>query len=162
MNDAPEGIEGLMLKRKDSPYLAGRPKGHWFKWKRDGAHGRLRADVCPARPRQALVLLFRLYVRRLDGEATGTLTGARRQGLFRLHRRGTGADRPLRAAEHHRALWPGARSVTPKLVLESGLRRRPGINTPQVRHRHALSPHRPHPLGQAGGGGRHARHAQER
>lgn len=29
-----EGIEGLMLKRRSSPYLAGRPKGHWFKWKR--------------------------------------------------------------------------------------------------------------------------------
>jgi DNA ligase-1 len=29
-----EGIEGLMLKRKDSPYLAGRPKGYWYKWKR--------------------------------------------------------------------------------------------------------------------------------
>lgn len=29
-----EGIEGLMLKRRESPYLAGRPKGHWFKWKR--------------------------------------------------------------------------------------------------------------------------------
>lgn len=29
------GIEGLMLKRADSPYLAGRPKGSWFKWKRD-------------------------------------------------------------------------------------------------------------------------------
>lgn len=28
-------IEGLMLKRGDSPYLAGRPKGPWFKWKRD-------------------------------------------------------------------------------------------------------------------------------
>jgi DNA ligase-1 len=27
-------IEGLMLKRRQSPYLAGRPKGHWFKWKR--------------------------------------------------------------------------------------------------------------------------------
>jgi DNA ligase-1 len=27
-------IEGLMLKRRDSPYLAGRPKGHWWKWKR--------------------------------------------------------------------------------------------------------------------------------
>jgi DNA ligase-1 len=27
-------IEGLMLKRRTSPYLAGRPKGHWFKWKR--------------------------------------------------------------------------------------------------------------------------------
>ncbi len=29
------GIEGLMLKRRESPYLSGRPKGHWFKWKRD-------------------------------------------------------------------------------------------------------------------------------
>jgi DNA ligase-1 len=28
------GIEGLMLKRKTSPYLAGRAKGHWWKWKR--------------------------------------------------------------------------------------------------------------------------------
>jgi DNA ligase 1 len=28
------GIEGLMLKRGDAPYLAGRPKGPWFKWKR--------------------------------------------------------------------------------------------------------------------------------
>jgi DNA ligase-1 len=27
-------IEGLMLKRADSPYIAGRPKGPWFKWKR--------------------------------------------------------------------------------------------------------------------------------
>ena len=24
-----------MLKRLDSPYMAGRVKGHWFKWKRD-------------------------------------------------------------------------------------------------------------------------------
>ena len=30
------------------------------------AHRRRRADVCAARPRQALVVLFRLYVRRLD------------------------------------------------------------------------------------------------
>ncbi|HEU0221339.1 MAG TPA: cisplatin damage response ATP-dependent DNA ligase [Paracoccaceae bacterium] len=28
-------IEGVMLKRLDSPYLPGRPKGPWFKWKRD-------------------------------------------------------------------------------------------------------------------------------
>ena len=27
-------IEGLMLKRADSAYMAGRPKGPWFKWKR--------------------------------------------------------------------------------------------------------------------------------
>ncbi|MCB4823907.1 cisplatin damage response ATP-dependent DNA ligase [Roseicella aerolata] len=28
-------IEGLMLKRADSPYAAGRQKGLWWKWKRD-------------------------------------------------------------------------------------------------------------------------------
>jgi DNA ligase-1 len=28
-------IEGVMLKRKVSAYLAGRPKGEWFKWKRE-------------------------------------------------------------------------------------------------------------------------------
>jgi DNA ligase-1 len=28
-------IEGVMIKQKTSPYLAGRPKGPWFKWKRD-------------------------------------------------------------------------------------------------------------------------------
>lgn len=28
-------IEGLMLKRRDSPYVAGRPTGPWFKWKNE-------------------------------------------------------------------------------------------------------------------------------
>lgn len=28
-------IEGVMLKRRDSPYRAGRPRGPWFKWKRE-------------------------------------------------------------------------------------------------------------------------------
>ena len=28
-------IEGVMIKQRRSPYLAGRPKGPWFKWKRD-------------------------------------------------------------------------------------------------------------------------------
>ncbi len=32
-NDA-EAVEGLMLKRKDAPYVPGRPKGQWWKWKR--------------------------------------------------------------------------------------------------------------------------------
>ncbi|MEP7315531.1 MAG: cisplatin damage response ATP-dependent DNA ligase [Sphingomicrobium sp.] len=30
-----EGIEGMMLKRRDSPYVAGRKVGLWYKWKRD-------------------------------------------------------------------------------------------------------------------------------
>jgi DNA ligase 1 len=40
-NARANGIEGLMLKRRDSPYLSGRPKGPWFKWKR----GALTIDV---------------------------------------------------------------------------------------------------------------------
>ena len=28
-------IEGVMIKQKASPYIAGRPKGPWYKWKRD-------------------------------------------------------------------------------------------------------------------------------
>ena len=28
-------IEGVMLKRRDSPYVAGRKAGHWYKWKRE-------------------------------------------------------------------------------------------------------------------------------
>lgn len=30
-----KAIEGVMLKRADSRYLPGRPKGFWYKWKRD-------------------------------------------------------------------------------------------------------------------------------
>src|SRR4051812_38663807 len=30
-----EAIEGCMVKRADSPYVPGRPKGLWYKWKRD-------------------------------------------------------------------------------------------------------------------------------
>ncbi|MBJ7578355.1 cisplatin damage response ATP-dependent DNA ligase [Devosia sp. MC532] len=29
------GHEGVMIKLKSSPYVPGRPKGYWFKWKRD-------------------------------------------------------------------------------------------------------------------------------
>jgi DNA ligase 1 len=30
-----EAVEGVMVKRRDAPYLPGRPKGLWWKWKRD-------------------------------------------------------------------------------------------------------------------------------
>jgi DNA ligase-1 len=30
-----EAVEGVMIKRRDSLYLPGRPKGPWWKWKRD-------------------------------------------------------------------------------------------------------------------------------
>jgi DNA ligase-1 len=35
LDSAARSAEGLMLKRADSPYVAGRPKGLWFKWKRE-------------------------------------------------------------------------------------------------------------------------------
>ncbi|MDC8829885.1 cisplatin damage response ATP-dependent DNA ligase [Alteromonas gilva] len=35
---ADPGVEGLMLKRKNSVYQAGRPSGQWYKWKREPKH----------------------------------------------------------------------------------------------------------------------------
>ena len=35
MNARDTAIEGIMLKRRDSPYVAGRRAGLWYKWKRD-------------------------------------------------------------------------------------------------------------------------------
>jgi DNA ligase-1 len=32
-----DAIEGLMVKRLDSPYVPGRPRGQWWKWKREPA-----------------------------------------------------------------------------------------------------------------------------
>ncbi len=33
--DDAEAVEGVMLKRRDALYLPGRPRGQWWKWKRD-------------------------------------------------------------------------------------------------------------------------------
>src|SRR5262249_57469328 len=30
-----EAVEGVMVKRRDAAYVPGRPKGSWWKWKRD-------------------------------------------------------------------------------------------------------------------------------
>lgn len=35
MGEKHVAVEGLMLKRNNSPYIAGRPIGHWYKWKRE-------------------------------------------------------------------------------------------------------------------------------
>jgi DNA ligase-1 len=35
LSNRADGVEGLMLKRRDSTYVAGRPTGPWWKWKRD-------------------------------------------------------------------------------------------------------------------------------
>ena len=33
--DDADAVEGVMLKKRDAPYLPGRPNGLWWKWKRD-------------------------------------------------------------------------------------------------------------------------------
>ncbi len=53
--DAP--IEGIMLKRRDSPYVAGRRAGPVVQMEARSADRRLRADVRPARLGQAIELL---------------------------------------------------------------------------------------------------------
>ncbi len=97
-----EAVEGVMLKRRDAPYVPGRPKGQWWKWKRDPhiidavlmyaqrGHGKRSSYYSD--------YTFGVWTTGEDGDATG----AGRQGLFRLHRRGIAADRPLRPPQHHR------------------------------------------------------------
>jgi DNA ligase 1 len=34
-NPPAQVIEGVMIKRRNAPYIAGRPRGPWYKWKRD-------------------------------------------------------------------------------------------------------------------------------
>ena len=66
-----EAIEGLMLKRADSPYVPGRPKGLWWKWKRDPFTVDAVMMYAQARSRQALVVLLgttRSGVWRTDAE----------------------------------------------------------------------------------------------
>ncbi len=35
LSETNRAVEGLMIKRLESKYIPGRPKGQWFKWKRD-------------------------------------------------------------------------------------------------------------------------------
>jgi DNA ligase 1 len=107
-------IEGLMLKRRDSPYVPGAEPGLWYKWKRDP----LTADC---------VLM---YAQRGSGKRSSYYSdytfgcwtedgraAPGRQGLFRLHRRGASLARPLGPQPHGRAVRPGARGRK-ALVLE--------------------------------------------
>jgi DNA ligase-1 len=154
-------IEGVMIKRKTAPYLPGRPKGEWFKWKRDPFPDRRGADVRPARPWQTFGLLLRLHLRCL---ARARRACARRQGLFRLHRRGTPRDRQICPQQHHRAFRSGplgARRGRQGVGLRGCVRGDSPLLPAQVRCRHALSPHQPAALGQAAGRGRPAGDARK-
>ena len=71
-----------MIKLRTSPYVPGRPKGYWFKWKRDpNVVDAVLMYAQRGHGKRSLVL-FRLHVRRVEGQRDR----ADRQGLFRLYR----------------------------------------------------------------------------
>jgi DNA ligase 1 len=107
------GIEGLMLKRADSPYVPGRPKGLWFKWKR----GALTLDA---------VLM---YAQRGHGKRSSFYSdytfGAWRDGeLLPVGKAYSGFtdDELLRldrwVRNHTVRRWGPVREVAPEIVLE--------------------------------------------
>ena len=141
--DAQRRHRGLMLKRGDSAYLAGRPKGPWFKWKRD--------------PMLADCVL--MYAQRGHGKRSSFYSdftfgcwrearrqaraGAGRQGLFRLHRRGAALARQMGARPHDQPLRPGARGLA-RAGAGDRLRRHRPLDPPQIGRRHALPAHQSH------------------
>ncbi len=144
------GIEGLMLKRRMSPYLAGRPKGHWYKWKRA----------------PLMIDAVLMYAQRGSGKRSSYYSdytfGAWREGetgapeLVPVGKSYFGfTDEELKQLDSFvrsntvDSFGP-VRQVAPKLVFEVAFELGAPVHAAQVRRGHALSPHSPHPLGQAG------------
>ena len=99
------GHRGRDAEAPRQPLRPGPPEGPLVEMEARPARDRRRADVRPARPRQALGLLLRLHLRPLGRRPAA----AGRQGLLRLHRRRAGRARPLGPQQHRRALRPGPR-----------------------------------------------------
>ncbi len=153
------GIEGLMLKRRASPYLAGRPRGHWFKWKRAA----LTLDCVlmyaqrGAGKRSSLYSDYTFGVWRDDGvsrtlvpvgKAYSGFTDAELKQLDTFIRQNTTET------------FGPVRAVKPELVLEVAFDAVQAIKASQVRRRHALPAHPSHPLGQTRRRSRHNGHDQ--
>ena len=114
-------IEGVMIKRRDSPYLPGRPKGMWWKWKRDPftidavlmyaqhGHGKRSSFYSD--------YTFGVWAAGVGGRTIG----AGRQGLFRLHGCRARRTRPLRPRQHGQSLRTNSRS-RPRTRSRPGIR----------------------------------------
>ena len=107
------GIEGLMLKRGDSPYVSGRPKGPWFKWKR----GALTVDT-------VLMYAQRGHGKRSSFYSDYTFGAWQNGGLVPVGKAYSGfTDEELRrldrwVRDNTVARYGPVREVAPKLVLE--------------------------------------------
>ena len=140
--------EGLMLKRKDSPYLAGRVKGPWWKWKRD--------------PHNLDTVL--MYAQRGHGKRSSFYSdytfGCWRDGptgpeLVPVGKAYFGfTDEELRqldrwVREHTTSRFGPVREVSARAGARGRVRFRAPLDPAQVRRGDAFPPHRPDPLGQA-------------
>ncbi|HYM04342.1 MAG TPA: cisplatin damage response ATP-dependent DNA ligase, partial [Stellaceae bacterium] len=107
------GIEGLMLKRGDSSYVTGRPKGPWFKWKR----GALTVDT-------VLMYAQRGHGKRSSFYSDYTFGAWRGGALVPVGKAYSGfTDAELKALDrwvrdHTVERYGPVREVAPKLVLE--------------------------------------------
>ena len=138
-----DGIEGLMLKRGDSAYLAGRPKGPWFKWKRD--------------PMLADCVL--MYAQRGHGKRSSFYSdytfGCWREADGKRELAPVGkayfgfTDEELRwldkwVRDHTTNRFGPVREVVARAGAGDRLRRHRPLDPPQVRRRHALPAHQSH------------------
>ena len=107
------GIEGLMLKRADSLYVSGRPKGPWFKWKR----GALTLDT-------VLMYAQRGHGKRSSFYSDYTFGAWRGDELVPVGKAYSGfTDEELRRLDqwvrnNTVKRWGPVREVTPQIVLE--------------------------------------------
>ena len=124
------GVEGLMLKRRDSPYLAGRVRGAWWKWKVDP----LTADL-------VLVAAQAGHGRRAGLYTDYTFAAWGPDGLFTVAKAYSGlSDDEMKQIDtwvrnHTVAKHGPVRTVAPELVFELGF----DAIQPSTRHRSGLA-----------------------
>ena len=109
------GVEGLMLKRRDSPYGVGRPRGDWWKWKVD-----------PYSVDAVLVYAQRGHGRRASLYTDYTFAVWNEGALVPFAKAYSGlTDAEIRDVDDYirrntLETFGPVRSVTPKLVMEIG------------------------------------------
>ncbi len=157
-----EAVEGVMLKRRDAPYLPGRPKGQWWKWKRDPhiidavlmyaqrGHGKRSSYYSD--------YTFGVWTSGEDGEQLVPVGKA----YFGFTDEELHADRPLRPPQHDREIRTGpacGARAGPGAGAGSRVRGTGALAAAQIRRGDAVSPHQPAALGQAAARGRPAGNA---
>ena len=147
-----DAVEGIMLKRRDSLYVPGRPKGPWWKWKRDPfivdavlmyaqrGHGKRSSFYSD--------YTFGVWTRGEEGDelvpvgkAYFGFTDEELLQIDRFVRRNT--DRPVRSGARGRA------SAERGIGARGRVRRLAAFDPAQIRAGHALPAHQPFALGQA-------------